>query len=143
MISINATIIIQVMHFLILAFILNRLMFRPILKLIKERAGHMEKAKDETRDCEEETERLRNEYISQEDEARKQADKERLQIRAEGITETEEILSDSRKRVMTIRTKAEEKANKEVKETKPLLQKEVKTLADVIFEKLIGRRISD
>ena len=36
MISINATLIVQVIQFLIFVFILNRLMFRPLLKVIDE-----------------------------------------------------------------------------------------------------------
>jgi len=141
MISINATLVLQIIHFLGLTFVLNRLMFRPILRLINERRGHIETTISETKELELETERLRNEYLTRQENARKEAARERTQLRSRGISEAEEFLSKSRKEVAMVRAEADGKAESEVRKTQPLLRDEAARLADVITERVIGRRI--
>jgi F-type H+-transporting ATPase subunit b len=141
MISINATLLLQIVHFLVLTFILNRLLFRPILRLINERRGHIETTISETKELELETERLRNEYLTRHENARKEAARERTQLRSRGISEAEEFLSKSRKEVATVRAEADGKAESEFRKTQPLLRDEAARLADVITERVIGRRI--
>jgi len=143
MISINATLIIQVIHFLILTFILNRLMFRPISKLINDRTQHTEKTKDRIKKIGLETERLRREYLSVENEARKNVSEERAELRHKGLSEVEEFHNDSRKEVALIRAKADKRAMEKIEGTKPLLHAEATLLADEIAEMVIGRRIED
>ena len=60
MISVNATLIIQIIHFLLLVFILNRIMFRPIMRLIDERGKHIEDTKKQMANIEMETNELAN-----------------------------------------------------------------------------------
>ena len=52
MISINATLFVQIIHFLILVLILHLILFRPILKLMGERINHVDKMEKETEDIE-------------------------------------------------------------------------------------------
>lgn len=141
MISINATLVVQVINFLVLAFILNRLMFQPILKLINERSQHVETTKNEIKDVELETERLKNEYLSQQSNARKDAAQERSQIKSTAATKAEEFINDSRKQVASVRMEADKEAEKKLNKERPLLNHEAMTLADDITEKVIGRRI--
>ena len=73
MISINATLLLQVVHIIILILILNRLMFRPILKLTMERKEYFRSTRDKIREIEQETERLREEFVSVQRNARRDA----------------------------------------------------------------------
>ena len=142
MISINATLLIQVIHFLVLVFILNRLMFRPILKLIKDRSYHIEKTKTEINNIDQEIERLRDEYLSRESDARKDAIAIRGQIKNEGSTKAQSLFDESRKEMASIRAETEEEVDKEIQHTKPLLGDEAAALVDEIMVKVIGRRIA-
>ncbi|MGD2124582.1 MAG: hypothetical protein PVG99_00790 [Desulfobacteraceae bacterium] len=142
MISINATLVLQVVHLLILVFILNRLMFRPILKLINERTEYIKKTKDQIEEIERETDRLKNEYLSRGKEARKVAVRERLELKSMGLAQVEELIEDSLRKVDSIREEGEKKAEKEVVTTRPLLEAEAKILAEEIIERVIGRRIA-
>ena len=90
---------------------------------------------------EEETNRLREEYLSIEKNARKGAIRERSQLRNTGITKSEEIIKDTRKEVASIRAKADNNAERELEKAQPLLHGEAATLADDIIERVIGRRI--
>ena len=141
MISINATLVLQVVHLLILVFILNRLMFQPILRLITERAAFIEKSRGEIIEFERETERLKNEYLSRESKARKTASREGQQLKSMGLTEVEELIEGSQKKVASIRGDAEKTAEDQRKANQPLLKDEAAVLSDEIVERMIGRRV--
>jgi F-type H+-transporting ATPase subunit b len=141
MISINATLVLQVVHLLILVFILNRLMFKPILKLVEERTNHIETSKTEIRDLESEAERLRQEYLSQESQARRKASSENLEMKKAGVAQVEAMIDESQKEVASIRNESETQIEAEFAVARPLLQGEATVLADEIVERLIGRRV--
>lgn len=140
MISINATLVLQVIHFLILAFILNRLMFRPIMKLIRDRSSHVKRAIDEVRNVEQQIVRLRDEFEKRQNSARQDANVQRSKLRNMGVVEAEKFLSESREKVSSIRARAEEVAEEEFKRAKPSLEGQTAMLAKEIIEKVVGRR---
>ena len=141
MISINATLALQVIHFLILTFILNRLLFRPILKIVNERNQHIEEIKDEITDLEHEIVRLKDEYHSKDIAARQEAGNDRIQLKNMGLAKADEFINDSRQEVSTIKADADQEAKGEIEKAQPLLHGEAKKLVGEIMEKLIGRRI--
>ena len=140
MISINATLVLQVIHFLILAFILNRLMFRPIMKLIRDRSSHVKREMAEVRNVEQEIVRLRDEFEKRQNSARQDANEQRSKLRNMGAVEAEKFLSESREKVTSIRGRAEEVAEEEFKKAKPVLEGQTAMLAQEIVEKVVGRR---
>jgi F-type H+-transporting ATPase subunit b len=138
MISINATLVLQVIHFLVLAFILNKLLFKPVLKIIDERKQHLEKTKAEIDNIKEKTIQLEKAFRSTENEARKGFTKERVQQNREGMSETESLLDHSQKEADSIKKEADKKAEKEIEQSRPLLEGEAAILAKGIIEKMIG-----
>ncbi len=141
MISINATLVIQVIHFLILVYILNRLMFRPILKLIDERDGHIEKTKTRVDEALDKTEELKESCVSQVHQARNDATQERTELRETGIAETEELLGRFKKETAVIRAETDKEAEREIEMARPLMHDQVIVLAEGIIEKMLGRRL--
>lgn len=142
MISINATLLLQVIQFLILMFILNRLMLRPILKIIQERAAHTESTKHKAVQLEKKIEALQTEIKKREADARKRAAEERFNIRNAGMGEAQLVLGESQKEVASIRATAEAEADREAAQTKPHLKDEAAALVDVIIERVIGRKVA-
>jgi len=129
-----------VIHFLILVFILNRLMFRPILRLIVERTQYFEETRNEIESIESETERAKNEYLLREINARRDAAKERSRIKDIGITKAEEFLDKSRQEVSSIRTQVDKRAEEQLEKARPVVPGEAGALAEEILERVIGRR---
>ncbi len=140
MISINATLVLQVIHFLALAFILNKLLFQPVLKIIDERKQHLEKTKAEIDNIKEKTIQLEKAFRSTESEARKGFTKERVQKNREGMSEIENLLDHSREEADSIKKEADKKAEQEIEQSRPLLESEAAILAKRIIEKMIGGR---
>ena len=141
MISINATLVIQVIHFLILVYILNRLIFRPILRLMDERDGHIEKTKKRVDEALDKTEVLKESCVSRVHEARNDATRERTELRETGIAETKELLERFKEKTAVIRAETDKEAEKEIAMARPLMHDQVIVLAEGIIEKLLGRRL--
>ena len=140
MISINATLIIQVINFLILVFILNRLLFRPILKLTNDRTQFFQSTKDEISELERETQELMDKYQSIQNDARREAAKERDRMKSMSAAEIEGFLKESRNEASKIKTDAEKNAEKELTQAKFSIPDEAGRLSDIIVQMVIGRR---
>lgn len=142
MISINATLLVQVIHFLILVFILNRLMIQPVLKMIEDRKEYLEKTRREITDLEQDAERLKEEFESVQQNARMEALHKRNELRSQAFNETEEFLKVSQEKVTSIREEADRKADEQIEKTQPFLRDEAKMLAEEIIQRMVGRRIA-
>lgn len=141
MISINATLLLQLVQFLLLIWILNRIMFRPLLRLIKDRDQHVEKIKLDTVNLEQETTALLNKSVAMEKDARFHAGEERARLRHEANSQMESIFEDTRKEMDMIMSGAEKEIDTQVEKAKDFLHKEAVVLAEEIIEKVIGRRV--
>ena len=142
MISINATMLIQVINFLILVFILNRLMLRPILKLIQDRSKHIEKIGNEIKEIVQKSHELVAEYASTENEARKNAMEERAMLKMDAVTKADDIFSGAKNDILSIRKDVDSEIRMKIEKIRPSLKKEAEDLVDVIIEKIVGRRIA-
>ena len=140
MISINATLFLQILHFLILVFILDRLMFRPIMRVVKDRDKHIQNENEQLNNLKGETEELIARCLSLERNAKREASAESSNIKKEAIGVTERIFSDTREEVAAIRDEADREIESKLKEARKSLQDEAFILAEDLMQKLIGRR---
>ena len=141
MISINATLVIQVIHFLILLYVLNRFMFQPILRLMGERNEHIEKTEKGVDEALGKTEELKESFVSKVHQTRSDATQERTELRETGIAESKELLERYKKKAAGIKAETDEEADNEVAMARPLMHDQVIVLAEGIIEKMLGRRL--
>jgi F-type H+-transporting ATPase subunit b len=141
MISINATLVVQVILFLITLFFLNRLMIRPILRVVQKRTQVFQESKDQILALETETEDLKRRFSQLQKDARKHAFSESDQLKRAGNTQAGEYLDQSKVEATSIRADAETKAEAEKQKERPLLKNQAALLAEEIVEKLLERRI--
>lgn len=142
MININMTLIVQLINFLVLLFILNRLMLQPILRLIQERDSYKNQSKEEIKDLEAKIEQVKEKFIQKESSIRNEAVQQRTEIMRAGMDQADTFLNESRKEVTKIRETAEMEAKNEIRKTQPLLEKQATSLVGSIIEKIIGRRVA-
>jgi F-type H+-transporting ATPase subunit b len=143
MISINATLFIQVIHFLILAYVLNRFLFRPIRNTIADRDRHIEETRKAVANIETETRELVDKCLALERDARKSAGEESNDIRKEAIAASDKLFEDTRKEIAVIRKEVDDEVDQQMDQAKVFLNNEAAMLADEIIEKVIGRRIDN
>lgn len=135
------TLILQLLQFLLLIWILNRLMFRPLLRLINDRDQHIEKIKQDVENMERETIDLTNKSMAMEKDARLNAGEERARLKQEANSQSDLIFEDTRKEIEQIMGEAEKEIDDQVEKAKGFLRREAAEIADEIIEKVMGRRV--
>ena len=141
LITINGTLFHQLIAFLIFLFIINRIMFRPLLGVMSERESFIEKIKLDTADQAKALEQLTDEVKKRESEVRKEAVEIRHELEEGGVQEASEILQSTRQEIDSIKEKMESKVKSQISEAKEHLKKESEALAVDIMEKLLDRRL--
>ncbi len=141
MISINATLVAQIILFLITLFFLNRLLIRPIMKVVQNRSQFFQETENEILALEQETEELKRRFSQLQTDARKDAFSKSDQLKQAGNIQANEYMDQSRNEASSIRGEGEARAETEKENQRSFLKDQALVLSDDIVEKLIERRI--
>jgi F-type H+-transporting ATPase subunit b len=139
LISINETLIFQVISFLIFLFIINRIMFRPLRKVMHERETYIENVQDDIVAAQNQFEDLTNQIQTQEKDVRKEAFKQKGQLESSGSQKAAEIMASTRKEIDTLRAEAKKEVDARIAEARKHVQKESEDLARHIIETVLFR----
>lgn len=142
LISINETLWVQMLSFLLFVFIINRIMFRPLRGIGTERRDYIDQIKTDTVNADKSCSDLRKQIGSQEAAVRKAASKASREKEEAGNREAEKIIAEVIEQVGTLRKKAEAEVRHQVEAARAELKGEVDVLAIAIMEKVLERRIS-
>lgn len=141
MISVNFTLVVQLVNFLVLLVVLNFLLFKPILKVLDDR----EKLVKDSSELKERLSTLADENISEYESKLHSAKQESMSIRAAGRSEA---LAQFRQTVQETKAdnvqeleKARESLTEEAERSRKALQSETESLAVQVASKLVGRPI--
>lgn len=141
LISINGTLLAQVISFLIFLWIINRIMFRPLLGVIEERKSFVETIKLDTAEAVADFERLTDELNAKESAVRREAAELRQEREELGSREAAEMRSSTKQEIESIKAKTEIEVAAQVVEARKHLEKESEALAINIMEKVLDRRL--
>ncbi|MBW1959112.1 MAG: ATP synthase F0 subunit B [Deltaproteobacteria bacterium] len=142
LISINETMLFQLISFLVFLFIINRIMFRPLQGVMDNRKNHMDKIQTDTVDAIKELENLTQKLKAQESEVRAEALELKRKVEDSGGRQAAEILAASKKEIETLKKNAEMEVKARIDEERKHLQKESQALAVSVMEKLLDRRVA-
>ncbi len=141
MISIDVTLLIQMVNFLILMFILNLLLYKPVL-------GIIDKRKKKLQDIEEEIKRLNqsvDERMAAYEEklrlAKVQALEKKQEIMTEGAEQAKGFIEAAKGDIPAMMEKFHADMNREVDEARHILTNQSKKISIEIAEKLMGRSL--
>lgn len=141
LICINETMIIQLVSFLIFLFIINRLMFRPLIEEKRKRDNYIEKIKTDIADAIKDVEDITKKIHSEETQAKKEAMSLFEELRVSGEQEASKVFNSTRSKILDIKKSAESEIDQWLLEAKKSLQKEAENLSVSIMEKVLGRRL--
>jgi F-type H+-transporting ATPase subunit b len=142
MISINETLIIQLISFLIFLFIINRIMIQPLRSVSLEREAHIQKIELDTVAAEKKVEQVLKQIKKQEAKAIDAAHEIREKIEESGKLEADEIIHVTLREVEDLSKENHRQVAALVEEARKSVPKEAETLAVGMMEKLLARRIS-
>jgi F-type H+-transporting ATPase subunit b len=141
LISINETMLVQLVSFLLFLMIINRVMFRPLRNSMRERDFFMENLGDEIEAAQGDYEQTLSDLAQQERGVRDAANRLKRQRQDQGAAEAQVILDQARQRIGALHREAEADVARQLAEAQRRLSAEAEQLALVLMEKVLERRI--
>ncbi|MFC1856806.1 hypothetical protein ACFL9U_02125 [Thermodesulfobacteriota bacterium] len=141
LITINETLIVQLVSFLIFLFIINRVMFRPLRGVMAERDNYVQNVQSEILQAESELNNLAEELKHREATIKKGAFEIKEKLGESGTREATEIIAAVRKEIEAFSNAAKRDVDIQIAEAKKSIAKESETLAPRIMEKILERRL--
>ncbi|UCG13441.1 MAG: ATP synthase F0 subunit B [Deltaproteobacteria bacterium] len=141
MIEINLTIVIQVLQFLILVFILNRLLFKPISQVIAERQDKIIAWEEKTSSLQESVRTRLESYESHLQEAQAQAQERQGQLKNEVKEKEEERLRAVSEEAARLVDSTKLELEKETERLRAELRQQAKEMSKVLAAKILGRKV--
>ena len=142
LITINETLIVQLVSFLLFLFIINRVMFRPLRKVMAERSTYIETLQQEISNQQTELKKISKKIRDSEQKVLHEAHVAALKQEDTGNHEAEEIFSATRHEIEAKKQKSAKEIDRRIMEVKSQLKEESESLVLQIMEKILDRRIA-
>ena len=141
MFDFDATLPLMAVQFVILTILLNAVFYKPLSKVLDERADYIQSKEKDARQRLAQTEQLTQEYEKQLAQALKESQEVIATAQADAKKITAEKLAEAQKQAQA----EKEKAQKEIQEQKETamasLEQQVDSLSNQIIEKLLGKEL--
>jgi F-type H+-transporting ATPase subunit b len=138
----NITIVIQIINFLILLFALNHLLYKPILKKIREREAQIKQDQENARDLEQQVAAQETRHQEELAKARQTAAQDKQSMLAVAKGSEAEILNKARGESGRIVNEMKEAIQKDAEEVRKNLRTQMTPLAKSIAQKILGRAVA-
>lgn len=140
LITINATLIFQLVSFLAFMFLLNKIMIRPLRRIIDQREAYLEEITLDISSAEETFEEIGWKIKAQEADARKVALEIQSEIETSGRESAAEVITKTKQEIDDLRIRAQKDTERKITAARKDIQKEAEGIADQMIETLLGRR---
>jgi F-type H+-transporting ATPase subunit b len=141
MISLDISVLYQIVIFLALWLILSKVLFRPYLNLLDERERRTAGARHDSSELEHEGARLKAEYEEKMAQARVAGTVAKDAIVQEGRQEREKLLLQAREEAALTLESARREVQRQLDRERALLATEVAEVAHDMVSKILGRRV--
>jgi F-type H+-transporting ATPase subunit b len=128
-------------NFLILLWILNRFILKPILDIMDERRGRIQKDEGEAQGLRDQASGKWEAYQRQLQEAKIEANLEKERIKGEGIEAERKLLEEIRAETAQVVEEARKRISDETSQAREFLRSQAEVLAEDIGEKILGRSL--
>jgi len=139
--SVDKTLIIQIIIFVAAIFILNSLLFKPLLELLGRREKLTSGTIEEAKELGEKVEQIINEYRIKLNEARSLAMEERNEIRRHAQTAYEDAVKKAREEAQVLLEESKVKLQSETKEIKEKVRSDIAVLSRDMASRILGKEI--
>ncbi len=143
LISLDKSLIVQAINFLILLFILKRLLYKPFLAKMGERTQAIQKSLDEAQAARAEAMRQQEENETRLRAAHAEAAAIRAQAMKEASEEQKRLVEAARAESQRLVESAKAQLDADVRRAREELRREVADLATAVAEKLVRRSLRD
>lgn len=141
MLSIDSSVLIQIANFLILLFLLNIILFRPIRKVLSKRNQEMSVLAQGASDLEAKGLEYSNSLEENLASARKLGFRERESLRGEGLEMEKKMYQEATASAGSKMEEARKRTEMRAGEIRGSLEKEIGLFSRELSEKILGRRL--
>jgi F-type H+-transporting ATPase subunit b len=141
MISLDISVLYQVIIFLVLWLILSKVLFRPYLSLLDERERRTTGVRHELSELEHEGARVKAEYEEKLSQARAAGAAAKEAIVQEGRQQRERLLQQAREEATHTLERARREIERRLEQERTLLATEASEVAREMVGKILGRRV--
>jgi len=142
LITINETLFIQLISFLIFLFLINRIMFKPLQRTIQQREEHINGIASDIESSKTQLLEMNSNLKIHESAAIKEASDHKNKLEEDGTNFAKEILDESRKEILSIKEKNRQYIEGQISAAKKEIKEESEKLAVHIIEKVLDRRLA-
>lgn len=142
LISINETLFVQLISFLIFLFLINRIMFRPLVSEMNKRDSYIEGIQQDIISANQNLDALQKQLKTRELETKKEALALKLELEEKGALDAFGIIEIARNEGMVIKSRAEAEVEVKILAAQKFCKKESEVLALEIMEKVLERRLA-
>ena len=141
MISLDSTILIQAVNFLLLIAILNVLLYKPILSIIEQRRKRFDDSDEEIKRLNASVDQKAAEYEQKLQAAKQDALGVKSDILKEAADQAKAIIEQKREKIPAMMAEFQQRVNSEIGEARQVLSRQSQTISKEIAEKVLGRSI--
>ena len=141
MVSLNYTVFFQIINFVALIFILNALLYKPILSIIEKRKNQLQASEDEIKGLRETVDEKMAAYEEKLRQAKSQALEQKNEILKAGAETAKGFIESAREEIPRIMGEFNEKLGKELDDARRILTGQSQRISIEIAEKVLGRSV--
>jgi len=135
------TLLVQMATFIALIFILNYLLYKPILSIIDRRKKQLEELENEIKLFKDSVDKKVAEYDEKLNKAKTSASDLKKEIISEGSQQAKSIVDAVRNEIPLIAQESQQRMDKEMQAARQILNNQSRKLSLEIAEKVLGRRV--
>ncbi|MGD9333299.1 MAG: hypothetical protein PVJ53_18430, partial [Desulfobacterales bacterium] len=140
LITINETLWVQLILFLIFLFLINRIMFRPVRRNMADREVHFLSLRQDIHLLQEEIDALSDQAAAEEDHLRTTAKRASEALREEGRQEAKRLMNEALEDIRALQQEAEKQLDASLASAQGQVAHESQGLAVSIIEQFLTRR---
>lgn len=135
------TLLVQMATFIALIFILNYLLYKPILSIINRRKKQLDELQNEITLFKSSVDKKAAEYDEKLNKAKTSASDLKKEIIVEGAQQAKSIVDAVRSEIPLMAQESQKKMDQEMEAARQILQGQSRKLSLEIAEKVLGRRV--
>ena len=141
MIEIDWTFFLQFANFIVLLFVLNVLLYRPLRRVMADRKQTIDGSYQSAKDMESRIQEKMERYQAQLKEAKMRGNQEKASFRQEALEQEAKIVGEARESASARLQNIKDQVAQEAASASAALKSETETLAGQIASKVLGRKI--
>jgi F-type H+-transporting ATPase subunit b len=142
MVSVDGSVFIQIINFLLLIWLLNMILYKPIRKMLKERKDKIQNLESTVQKCNADAEASETSYNKGLDEARQKGLEQKNALIKEAEAHERTLISELNQKAMKEMEQIKQRIQNDVGKAKMKLAEEIESFAQAIGQKILGRALA-